>query len=60
MTRNFVVTRKRVVGKEEHFESMNNTRILFYKNVLISSEAGNEIEIATNRITTMFLNFRQI
>ena len=37
-----------------------STRILFYKNVQISFEAGKEIELATNRITTMFSNFRQI
>ena len=35
--------------------NINNT--FFYKNMLSRSEPQKEIEIATSKITTMFLNF---
>ena len=37
--------------------SVRNTRIFLYKNVLSGLNAWKEIEIATSKTTTMFLNF---
>ena len=37
--------------------SVSSTRCFFYKNILSGLKAWKETEIATSKITTMFLNF---
>ena len=41
-------------------KTQSNTRFFFYKNILSGFKAWKETEIATSKITTMFLNFEPI
>ena len=45
------------VGLKDIYSIICNTLFFSYKNMIFRSEPQKEIEIATNKITTMFLNF---